>query len=340
MGLDITLSAKPWYEKLPPLTEKINDENLEMFFRMMYERQEIWYRTRLLKEKYVSKDEILRDNKFTNVYRELDRSSQFLISQIIMDESLDKRDLVWKIMLYKIFNSPETFQKVQIPSYRDYDKDDFKNEIDHYQKVYGNAFTTAYMINTTICKGDRRHLCYCNIHIPHLHKSIDSVISRIGISQKVGDVNILIKHLKTLHSVSDFMAHEFYQDFTYVERYSDMDLINWDQNDYTNVGPGASLGLRLIFPSSQTIQLQESRLRYLREISVEMFRTLKLDFKYLYWDKVAKEYFTSPEGELSLHQIEMSLCEFQKYWKMQIGEGKQRSKYKFDGKKDYSFYLY
>lgn len=30
-------------------------------------------------------------------------------------------------------------------------------------------------------------------------------------------------------------------------------------------------------------------------------------------------------GEITLHQVEMWLCEYQKYWKMRIGEGKQRS---------------
>lgn len=65
-------------------------------------------------------------------------------------------------------------------------------------------------------------------------------------------------------------------------------------------------------------------------------------FPYLGWDYKDKEYFIYNRNKYSkckkdsnammyegitLHQIEMWLCEFQKYWKMIIGEGKQRSKF-------------
>ena len=51
-------------------------------------------------------------------------------------------------------------------------------------------------------------------------------------------------------------------------------------------------------------------------------------FPYLYWDKEKQQYYTNDKCNITLHQIEMWLCEFQKYWKMIIGQGKQRSKFK------------
>lgn len=48
---------------------------------------------------------------------------------------------------------------------------------------------------------------------------------------------------------------------------------------------------------------------------------------YVKWDKTDKSYKVVNYNNITLHQIEMWLCEFQKYWKMIIGEGKQRGKY-------------
>jgi hypothetical protein len=54
------------------------------------------------------------------------------------------------------------------------------------------------------------------------------------------------------------------------------------------------------------------------------------DFPYLSWEKDKAAYYTSHEFDrniFTLHQIEMWLCEYSKYWKMSIGSGKQRSKF-------------
>ena len=45
------------------------------------------------------------------------------------------------------------------------------------------------------------------------------------------------------------------------------------------------------------------------------------------WNKEKKAYEITNECNITLHQIEMWLCEYQKYWKMVIGEGKQRSEF-------------
>ena len=121
--------------------------------------------------------------------------------------------------------------------------------------------------------------------------------------------------------------------------------MKFDQNDFTNVGPGASIGIRLIYPSLKTIREQKQAIYWLRDMADEMLDKIGKEkgepFPYLAWDKARGEYylFTKQEWEegelnddpiyhgITLHQIEMWLCEFQKYWKMIIGEGKQRSKF-------------
>ena len=107
--------------------------------------------------------------------------------------------------------------------------------------------------------------------------------------------------------------------------------MRFDQNDYTNVGPGASIGIRLIYPSLKTLKDQKQAIYWLRDdAEKELSKIAKskgVPMYYLEWDKEKREYYFNDKCNITLHQIEMWLCEFQKYWKMTIKTGKQRSKF-------------
>lgn len=141
----------------------------------------------------------------------------------------------------------------------------------------------------------------------------------------------IIEYLKTFPAVADFIAHEFYQDFTYIPRYTDRKFMKFDQNDFTNVGPGASIGIRLIYPSLKTIREQKPAIYCLKDEAEKWLNKIAKEkgepMPYLNWNKEKGCYEIQEECNITLHQIEMWLCEFQKYWKMIIGEGKQRSKF-------------
>ena len=141
----------------------------------------------------------------------------------------------------------------------------------------------------------------------------------------------IIEYLKTFPAVADFIAHEFYQDFTYIPRYTNRKFMKFDQNDFTNVGPGASIGIRLIYPSIDNIADQKQAIYWLRdEAEKELEKVAKEKGEpmyYLEWNKEKREYELTDKCNITLHQIEMWLCEFQKYWKMTIKTGKQRSKF-------------
>ena len=171
---------------------------------------------------------------------------------------------------------------------------------------------------------------------------MDKLIAKVITAKKPEEI---IEYLKTFPAVADFIAHEFYQDFTYIPRYTNRKFMKFDQNDFTNVGPGCSIGIRLIYPSLKTVREQKQAIYWLKEAATEWLEKIGKEkgepFPYLDWDKERGEYYTFSRQEyeedelnrdvlyteITLHQIEMWLCEFQKYWKMIIGEGKQRSKF-------------
>lgn len=334
---------------MPDGTQEVYEENIEDFFKAMVSRQNIWV-NRSLNEGIAVDDNILLESKFTNVYRELDRNSQYLISQIILDEDLEDDDLIWKMMFYRLFNNPNTFKYIErtrgfkagIPLLHEWNPKDFIASIKEIRagesdNINGNPFTNAYLINSMACPGKTRDQCYTGKVIPTLFEDIHSIVAEIINSETPEDV---IKRLEQLPGVSGFISHELYQDLTYIAIYTDRKLFKWDQDDYTNVGPGCDMGLRLTFPSTAGNKAKVKRISELRDLANDFYLP-DLGFLFLSWNKEFGEYTVSNEGKVSLHQIEMWLCEYQKYWKMKVGSGKQRSKFipKEKGK-DYSFYLY
>ena len=353
-----------WYDKLPDESLAVYEPNLRLFFETMYERQMIWKRRFLDQQPFPwTENPILRDNKFTNVYRELDRNSQWQIKNIMLDEKLSLKNLVWKLMVFRFFNNPETFtfnpknESVQlfntittssgkeitvtniediipaskwrngIPNYEEYNVEEFEYFIAGIRSFSKNPFTNAYLVNSGKIKGKGRDYYYTRVVIPALHKSIPELIKVV---LKAKDPQEIIDFLCTLPCVANFIAHEFYQDFTYIPRYTDKVFMRFTQDDWTNVGPGASVGIRLIFPNLKGKQQKEGIYK-LRKMACDDLGKIGREkgelMPYLYWDKVNKKYQTYTACNISLHQIEMWLCEFQKYWKMMIGEGKQRSKF-------------
>lgn len=343
--------AESWKDKLPSEDSAVYEPHLQLFFETMYERQMIWWRRFWLKQKAPwTENPIFKNSKFTNVYRELDRNSQWLIKNVILDHSLTTRDLIWKIMLFRFFNEPATFElakagtgglfsvpprpwKNGIPSYDEYNQEEFREHIKAVRMSGQNPFTTAYLINSKTAPHLGRDECYCTVTIPALHKAVPGIVDMMmGYGGSI-EPEDFIKHLKLLPGVADFIAHEFYQDFTYIKRYTNKEIFPWDQNDWTNVGPGASVGIRLIFPNLKGKSQQTAGIYRLKSMAASELAKIGEkrgeNFPYLDWHISKRKYeiyFTQPN--ITLHQIEMWLCEFQKYWKMIIGEGKQRLKFR------------
>ena len=361
------LSTASFADFLPDDTIDIHQEHKRLFFWLMHERMAIWKRRFIdKKDRPWTENEILRDYKFTNVYRELDRNSQWQIKNILLDDELSLKNLIWKMMVFRFFNNPETFtfnpkrsgvaiqgdlfgapiksglkqaEKISdlipatkwrngIPDYDEYDEDEFSKFIAGVRSSGQNPYTTAYLINSQATPGQPRDYCYTRVVIPTLHKRIPEIIKLV---LKAKNPEEIIDYLTKMPAVANFIAHEFYQDFTYIPRYTDRKFMKFTQDDYTNVGPGASIGIRLIYPSLDSVAKQKQAIYWLRdEAERELTKVAKSKGEpmyYLEWDKEKREYYLTDECNITLHQIEMWLCEFQKYWKMTIKTGKQRSKF-------------
>lgn len=328
-------------QHLPSPDIDVHDEYLHLFFETMFERQEIWYKKTILQlpQDQWTKNEILRDYKFCNVYRELDATTQYLIKNVYLQAKKDDdygseeqlKSVVFCIIAHRIYNNFPLFQKIGYPDWYSFNKG-FASDIQkqRWLRILSDleevGFKTlnqeAYKINTYIWKGEPRWKAYTERILFEYVYLVEDIVELF----KEKDPKWLIQLLKSVEGVGGFLSHEFYQDFCDLNTYYKEDTVAFDKNSYTNVGPGAALGLRLIFPSCQP-EGHKKVMKQLLEVAPEYLGEFG-KFKYIHWDSQKewhKVWTTIPS--LTLHNIEFWLCEFAKYVKMLKGEGKQRSKY-------------
>lgn len=320
------MAGKDWESFLPLASMDIHEENLQEFFDLMRERQEIWVKRTLLKLPPPWTDNpILRDYRFTNVYRELDRSSQYLIKNVYLKHN-DLTYIIFCILAHRIYNKPETFEKIGYPNIHEYDETDWLDCLFSLeQQGIKTLNQEAYKINTYIWGGEPRWKAY-TVHILSEYAKIINKIVRVVTN---GTAEEVIKVLRSVKGCGLFLAHEYYQDFCDLNTYIAKGTTKFDKNSWTNAGPGAKSGIRLIFPSLSEQRTNEA-IYWLRDLSREyLIKSVNSNeyFKYLYWLPTKKKYFTGFNGNLTCHEIEMFLCEYFKYWRMKIKMGKQRSKF-------------
>lgn len=307
----------------PPKTLDVHEQNLAEFFKTMHTRQQIWYK-RFVKEKKQpwSKDKILNEYKICNVYRELDRTSQYLINNVILDKTNQKSSLnmIWKIMVFRLFNNTQFFDKVTIPFVDDYNSQDFYEQVESFESKYGSSTNKkAYAINSWLAKGTTQGLACAKYILPSIHKQIGNIHFHAFLGGMSKPQN-LIKEMTRCEGIGMFVSHEFYIDFCYLNKYTSLDFM-FNEDDWSNVGPGASGGIRVTLPNAK---VNMETLELLRDLSKEV---LPDNFKYIRWNKESSEYERC-DWNISVHQIEFWLCEYFKYWKIKNGVGKSRDKFR------------
>lgn len=326
---------------LPDRNLSVSEENLQMFFKTMYERQMIW------KRRFIDKiqapwtdDPIFLENKFPNLYRELDRSSWWLISNIIMDDSLSLKNKVWKCIVYRLFNSPDFFEflasvtdwKGGIPDYEKFKEQQpkFITIAKTLQNMGAKPFTDAYFINSAFAAktGKNRAEAYADTSLSELWGATDIIIDTVLIARSTKDI---IDVLSVIPGVQKFIANELMQDMIYINRFSKEDFIPFDVDELTNVGPGSLLGLRILFPNrvtnSQRVAGMEELLAMAEEKLNEVAEAHGEPMVYAKFNAETGGYEPSSEFNLTINNIEGWLCEYSKYWKLSIEVGKKQRKF-------------
>jgi hypothetical protein len=241
----------------------------DTYWRFAAERQSIYTARLAGREGPWTVDPILRRHRFTNCYRAADRVSQYLIAQVIYRGSQDFEEVVFRTLLFKLFNKVETWElltsEIGWPSWRDFNLDDYDRVLSAKFARGERLYSAAYVMAPPRLGAARKHTNHLRLlqlmmqdHLPHALTT-------------AGSMSAAFTALRELPAIGDFLGFQFLIDLNY------SDGLGFDEMDFVVAGPGARDGIRKCFgPASQGIEAQV--IRYMSEHQEDHFSRLGLNF--------------------------------------------------------------
>lgn len=287
------------------------------FFSFIYERQRIWYRRFVKKDSFPwTKDSILQTYKFINMYRELDRCTQYLVKKLSGVQ--DRRMLLLNIIFYRFFNLPDLYEMLGIEPFEHLDAKLLKKLDLRFQKMKksGTAiFNNAYVISPGASRQAKHRSILKNLSL--LDKKLDGMIEAIGVC-KTAEESFAI--LLQVPLSGPFLSCEVWTDLTYFGFFKQ----KWNDNDFVNIGPGAKWGLEIMY-GKMLKEKYTQKLQGLYEMQKTVLPTIHKKLKTSpTWKTIAYKDAVSNYPFLSITNIEGALCEFRKYCNLKSGKGRRR----------------
>ncbi len=214
-------------------------------------------------------DPVLREYRFTNVFRAADRVSQFLIAEVIYGgQAHEADDLVFRTLLFKFFNRVTTWRALDRAvgpiSWSTYDPVRYAAALDELA-ADGPIYSPAYVIPPPQLGAERKHLN----HLRLLELMMgDRLVDRV---RGAGGMCELYETLAGYPSIGRFLGFQFAIDLNYTP------LTAFDEDDYVVAGPGAIDGIRKCFGPGAAGH-EEAVIRFVVESQEEQFARLGLPF--------------------------------------------------------------
>jgi hypothetical protein len=215
-------------------------------------------------------DPVLRRHRFTNCFRAADRVSQYLIRDVAYTGTQEPREVVFRVLLFKLFNKVSTWELLverlgRQPSWEDFD-------LATYDKVLSEAFSAgqrlysaAYVVPPPSLGAERKHTN---------HLRLLALMMQNGVTRELQDARTMhqaFETLRTFPAIGDFLAFQFLIDINYST------VLDFDEMEFVVAGPGARDGIRKCFgPRSRGIEADV--IRYMADHQEEHFARLGLRF--------------------------------------------------------------
>ena len=281
-----------------------NMDTFRYYFYFMQERMNIFWRKCDGCSHCMTEDPILREYKFTNVYRACDRVSQYLISHVIYNDvdRFTPRDLLLRILVFKIFNKIETWEYLE-QSYGNICCDYFN--VDEICKLLSQRqkhmpiFSNAYMMTGS----HRLYDDLPNKHAKWLRMVKDEFLGK-GIVDEVLKAKSMAEVFALMEKCSfigGFLAYQYTIDFNYSP------YINFDENSFVKAGIGAIRGIQKCFSSIGDDY--ECAIRY----TFEHLDEYRKEFGY-------DDFKPLPGREPHLIDLQNCFCETDKYLRVKMPE--------------------
>ena len=255
-----------------------------------------------------TKDPVLDKYKFTNVRRRDDRVSRWIIDNVITPNK-ERQDLWFILLITRLINWPPTLQHlinedILFRAAGDFNPVEFSAAVENFKARGNKVYSGAYMVYPTkMDPGGVKSLAVArHIILPAL--DIGYEIDHVLFSDEPR-IEDFVRELSGGFGISTFMAGQVAADLTYCPQLGEaVDLYS-----YAPIGPGSSRGLNYLLNRSPnagwTTDGFNQELMKIREQIVS-----QLDIT-----------------DLTLHDVQNVMCEFSKYCRTVLGEGKPKTIY-------------
>jgi hypothetical protein len=245
------------------------------YWKFAAERQDIFFK-RFNGEIYPwTKDKILNQYKFTNVYRATDRVSQYLIKNVIYKGSQKPEEVFFRLLLFKIFNRISTWEVLENElfkiSFKDYSFKMYDKVLSEMLQnkfpIYSAAYIMASGRSTFGC--ERKH---------QNHLQLIELMIKEKVPYKLQQCKSMNEAYTLLHSYStigDFLGYQFVTDINYST------LINFSEMEFVKAGPGAKDGILKCFKDFGDYSFEDI-IKLMSDNQETEFERLNLDFKNLW----------------------------------------------------------
>lgn len=292
----------------------INEENYELLKYYIKERYNIMLKKESGQPKPWTDDEILQNYRFTNVRREHDKVTKWVINNIV-NADISYRDKILNLILFRTHNRIETGEVLELPIVFD---DDFSPE-DYREKCsFDMPYFTA-VFQTVIFNHQMK--CYS----PNGDETLGA-LNPFWFIKYLIDTNFVENYLmpeylmdKTpkyvcnkltdLKYIGRFYANQFYIDFTYVEEFP------FSENHFIIAGPGCEAGLKILFENFDGLTLEEALVWTKDKLNKDV------DFDEIFVDLPAYDQC------MNITCLEHVFCEYFKYFKTHNGTGRLKQRY-------------
>lgn len=294
------------------------------FFAFLREREQIRLRKKADLPYPWTEDEILQSYKFTNVRRHHDRTSVELRQQFynVPKSNNTMESTLMNAATYRYFGTHEFAEVIGWTDFQDMDdnhwewvKEKARSRLANKQRV----FTGAYVITNQGISAPKQEVV-----VDYFLKSLQKKASELAeIAQETGSWKKVADEMRKIHGFggSGFMTKEILLDTTYTPFWGEWKMSPEDGRfslpddwwDWTPIGPGARRGASRVLGDEDANPLSEDK-----SFSTIMWLMEEQDMRDM-----------SPlKARLAPHDIQFQLCEFDKYERVRLGQGRPRSRYK------------
>ena len=190
-----------------------------------------------------SDDPILQEYKFTNVFRILDRVSQYMVREVCYsDELRTPEDALFQITVFRMFSRNETWERLRsilgnAPTLQNLADGSFEKALTDIKGLGEPIYTGAFILcaNNAYGRGVK-HLNHAEL-FTHMFLT-DNVAQEL---LNAPSLEAVYTTLRRYPLYGDFMAYQTAIDLNY------SGLINFSENDFTVPGPGALRGIKKMF---------------------------------------------------------------------------------------------